>query len=155
MPNNPPEVTGVPEIDRLNLRPEVARKALKLKQAAPGVVFTSGRRTIAQQAHAMATNVVHQRDWIEQTYLTSPAIRKLQEWVNAHPQARTVDQIAAGLEQVMNSLTEQQQLRISKHLTGRAFDIQPRSAPISAIEALHPTLFLQREGNLERWHVQF
>jgi hypothetical protein len=42
----------VPEIDKLQLQPDVAQKALQPKRAAPSVVFTSGRRSIAEQAHA-------------------------------------------------------------------------------------------------------
>ena len=147
--------TGVPEIDKLNLQPDVAEKALQLKHADPKVVFTSGRRTTAEQAHAMATNVVQKRNFIKNTYLDSPAIRKLQHWVDTHPQADTVAEITAGLESVMNGLSEEERLHISKHLTGRAFDVKPHSTSEAAIKALHPVKFLTHESGLERWHVQF
>jgi hypothetical protein len=147
--------TGVPEIDKLHLQPDVAEKALQLRHAAPGVVFTSGRRTVAEQAHAMATNVAVKRHFIQQTYVDSPAIRQLQHWVDSHPEARSVSEIAAGLEKVMNSLSDEERLHISKHLTGRAFDVKPHSVPEASIRALDPVKFLTHEAGLERWHVQF
>jgi hypothetical protein len=147
--------TGDPAIDKLNLEPAVAQKALQLKHEAPGVVFTSGRRSVTDQARAMAQNVAKRRDFIQKTYVPSPGIHQLQQWVNSHPEATTVSEIAAGLEHVMNGLPQEQLLHISKHLTGHAFDVKPHSCTVSQIEALHPAKFLQHEAGLERWHVQF
>lgn len=143
------------DIDRLNLSPDVAEKALELRRQAPGVRFTSGRRDIARQARAMAGNVVRNRRWIEQTYRSTTAIRALQQWVNSHPSADTVDEIALGLANLMNAMPEAQRIGISRHLSGRAFDVQPNSCPESAITALGPRQFLQREGGLVIWHVGF
>jgi V8-like Glu-specific endopeptidase len=146
---------AVSDIDRLNLEADVARKAKELRRRAPGVIFTSGRRDIARQARAMAGNVVLNRRWIEQTYRSSPAIRSLQQWVNSHPSADTVDEIANGLTALMRAMPQAQLMTISKHLSGRAFDVKPNSCPVSAIEALSPRQFLQREGGLVIWHVSF
>jgi hypothetical protein len=148
-------MTGDPAIDALDLAPDVARKAAALKRACPQVVFTSGRRTIAQQAHAMAVNTQVKRSWIRDTYAHSAASVKLQAWVDAHPGAVTVDAIAAGLERVMRTLPLAELVHLSRHLTGRAFDVQPHSCPVAAIQVLSPALFLQNEGHLVRWHVQF
>ncbi len=146
---------GSSDIDRLNLDSDVADKARELRRRAPGVIFTSGRRDIARQARAMAGNVVVNRRWIEQTYRSTTAIQSLQQWVNSHPNADTVDEIARGLTDLMNAMPEAQRMGISKHLSGRAFDVKPNSCPTSAITALSPRQFLQREGGLVIWHVGF
>jgi hypothetical protein len=105
----------------------------------------------------MANNVVINRKWIGQTYLAGA---KLQQWVDQHPEAKTIDQITAGLEQVMNGMKEEELVKISRHLTGRAFDVRPVTANAAAIKAdilklpgLHK--FLEKEGGLVRWHAQF
>jgi hypothetical protein len=149
-----PEATDA-DIVRLNLDPDVAEKARELRRRAPGVRFTSGRRDIRRQARAMAGNVVRRRRWIEQTYRSTPAIRALQQWVDSHPEANTADEIAAGILAVLNSLSVEQRMTISRHLSGRAFDIAPGSAPESAVRALQPRKFLTREGGLTIWHVDF
>jgi hypothetical protein len=145
----------VPEIDALGLDVDVAQKALQLKLRAPGVVFTSGRRTLRQQARAMAGNVTQNRDWIVETYRPSEPIRQMQKWVDDHPEAETAEAVAKGLEAVMSALPPEECLRISRHLVGRAFDVRPGSAPECEIEALEPRQFLTMEGGLVIWHVGF
>jgi hypothetical protein len=144
-------------IEELQLAPVAKEAASILKTKHPEVEFTSGRRSIFQQAHAMARNVVVNRKWIGQTYLAGA---KLQQWVDKHPEAKTVDAITAGLEQVMSAMPEPELLKISRHLTGKAFDIRPVTANAAAIKAdifklpgLHK--FLDKEGGLVRWHAQF
>ena len=144
-------------IDDLDLEPIAKKAATILQNKFPELEFTSGRRTIPEQAHAMAANVVKNRKWIGQTYL---AAAKLQQWVDQHPEATTVDQISAGLAQVMNTMPEEDLLKISRHLTGRAFDVRPVTANAAAIKAFIQTLpglnkFLEKEGGLVRWHAQF
>jgi len=146
-------------IDDLQLEPIAKQGAALLKQKHPKIEFTSGRRTVRQQAHAMASNIVKLKDrkWIEKTYLAGA---KLQEWIDQHPEASTIDQITAGLEQTMNALPEPELLKVSRHLTGRAFDIRPITknaaaikSDIRALPGLHK--FLDREGGHVRWHAQF
>ena len=144
-------------IEELNLEPVAKKAATILQSKHPEIDFTSGRRSIFQQAHAMAGNVVINRKWIGQTYLAGA---KLQQWVDQHPEAKTVDQVTAGLEQVMNGMPDAELVRISRHLTGRAFDVRPVTANAAAIKAdtlklpgLHK--FLDKEGGLIRWHAQF
>jgi hypothetical protein len=84
-------------IEEMNLAPVAKNAATILKSKHPTIEFTSGRRSTFQQAHAMAGNVVKKRDWIGKTYLAGA---KLQQWVDQHPEAKTVDQITAGLDQV-------------------------------------------------------
>jgi hypothetical protein len=144
-------------IEEMNLEPVAKNAATILQAKYPQLKFTSGRRTIFQQAHAMAGNVVFNRKWIGQTYLAGA---KLQQWVDKHPEAKTVDAITAGLEQTMKTMPEADLLKISRHLTGKAFDVKPVTANAAAIKAdilklpgLHR--FLDKEGGLIRWHAQF
>ena len=58
-------------IDNLDLVDFAADAARILLKAHPEVMFTSGRRTVDEQASAMAANVVKRRKWIEQTYVKS------------------------------------------------------------------------------------
>lgn len=144
-------------IEEMNLEPGTKNAATILKSKHPTIEFTSGRRSIFQQAHAMAGNVVKKRDWIGRTYLAGA---KLQQWVDQHPEAKTVDAITAGLEQVMKAMAPNELTKISRHLTGRAFDVRPVPKNAAAIKAdilklpgLHK--FLDKEGGLVRWHAQF
>ena len=144
-------------IEEMNLEPVARNAATILQSKHPTIEFTSGRRGIFQQAHAMAGNVVLNRKWIGQTYLAGA---KLQAWVDKHPEAKTVDQITAGLEQVMKAMPPEELMKISRHLTGKAFDVRPVTANAAAIKAdilklpgLHK--FLDKEGGLVRWHAQF
>lgn len=146
-------------IEEMQLEPIAKNAATILLSKHPGVEFTSGRRDIRQQAHAMAGNVVdlHDRKWIGKTYL---AAAKCQAWVDQHPEAVTVDAITAGLEQVMKAMPEAELTKISRHLTGRAWDVRPVTANAEAIKAdirklpgLHK--FLDHEGGHVRWHAQF
>ena len=142
-------------IEQLDLAPEVEAKARELQQAAPGVVFLSGRRTLEAQARAMSQNTVLNRQYIRETYTSSALVRALQRWVDTHPEARSEAEIAAGLLRLMKAMPEGVVQGLSKHLTGRAFDVQPHSCTVEAIEALEPHKFLQREANLVRWHVSW
>ena len=144
-------------IEEMDLEPVAKTAATILQSKHPTIEFTSGRRGIFQQAHAMAGNVVLNRKWIGQTYLAGA---KLQAWVDKHPEAKTVDQITAGLEQVMQAMPPDELMKISRHLTGKAFDVRPVTANAAAIKAdilklpgLHK--FLDKEGGLVRWHAQF
>jgi len=144
-------------IEELQLEPVAKNAATILHAQHPQLEFTSGRRSIFQQAHAMAGNVVLNPKFIGQTYLAGA---KLQQWVDQHPEAKTVDAITAGLVETMNAMPEEELLKISRHLTGKAFDIRPVTANAAAIKAdilKLPGLnkFLDKEGGLVRWHAQF
>ena len=132
-----------------------------LAQFPSDVKFTSGRRSIAEQASAMAPNVVANRRWIEQTYKASPQRTALQKWVDDHPTATTEAAISAGLEGVMKKWTEAEQRNFSRHITGDAFDVQPVAGDtgekikqaIAKLPKLHWHAF--SEGGLVIWHAQF
>jgi len=147
-------------IEALDLAPIAKAAAYELKRLHPGVIFTSGRRDKLSQARAMASNVIKNRKWIVQTYLPSDASVSCQKWIDAHPEAATQDQVQQGLVSVFNSLTDAQLGRLSKHLSGDAFDVQPVDANAEAIKAsirglTGLTKFLDKEGGLVRWHAQF
>ncbi|MEK7993947.1 MAG: hypothetical protein AAB403_09115 [Planctomycetota bacterium] len=148
-----------PMIESLSLRPTARAAAYELKRLRPEVVFTAGRRDKAAHARAMAEPIVQQRNWISNTYSPNKVTQALQQWVSSNPQATEQD-IAAGLLSIMNPLTDSELALMSRHLSGDAFDIQPiepDNADVKgAIKAL-PGLrtFLEREGGLVRWHVEF
>jgi hypothetical protein len=146
-------------IEELNLEPIADQAARLLQQKHPDIQFTSGRRDVFEQAHAMASNIVslNDRQWIGKTYLAGA---KLQQWVDDHPGAVTVDQITAGLQETMDAMPQADLLKISRHLTGRAFDIRPVTQNAAAIKADIRALpglqkFLEQEGGHVRWHAQF
>jgi hypothetical protein len=127
----------------------------------PEVKFTSGRRNAEEQASAMAGNVVTKRKWIRDTYADTPQRAALQKWVDEHPKAKTKKAIAAGLLSVMNTWSDKQKGKLSRHFSGQAFDVQPVSGAAGTkikktIRAL-PNLrkFLEKEGGLVRWHADF
>jgi len=158
-----PGATPDPAIEGLMLSAVAKDAAYRLKANFPSVVFTSGRRDKSSQARAMAGNVVIKRDWIERTYIPSPAISACQEWVDQNPEAVTKDAIAAGLLSVLNGLNDDQLSHVSKHLSGDAFDVQPVQdetadgivAMLRELTAAAGGRFLDHEDGLVRWHAQF
>lgn len=154
-------------IDQLELNPTAKQVANDLLSAHPNVIFTSGRRNRYTQAHAMAENVVKERDWIQRTYLHAA---DLQSWVDQNPDAQDVKAIADGLYQVLLAMAPEQLVTISRHLTGDAFDLQPlvdeENLPTVTGTAVIGWLirrrdeqkdvekFLDHEGGLCRWHIQ-
>jgi hypothetical protein len=173
MPGIPPGPTGTtgtpgaapnlpidPAIESLNLRGTAKQGAYALKKAHPAVKFTSGRRGKADQARAMASNIVENRKWIEQTYLSTKISQACQKWVDDNPTKKTKDDIAAGLLSVLNAHTDDDVAKLSKHLSGDAFDVQPVEKDADAIKKTIRGLtgldkFLEKEGGLVRWHAQF
>lgn len=152
---------GTQDVASLKLSPKARKAAEQLLREFPDIVFTSGRRDLTQQAHAMASNVVKKRDWIAKTYAANEASKACQKWVDDHPEAKTQKEIAAGLSETLKSLGPKAG-QISRHLTGDAFDVRPvkdkdkAEAVKKSIKAL-PGMkqFLDHEGGLEIWHVGF
>lgn len=141
----------------LNLAEHAASAATKLKADHPSVVFTSGRRSVADQAGAMAGNVVANRKWIEQTYAASTERDTLQKWVDDNPSATTKSEITAGLSGIMNGWTDAQRVKLSRHFAGLAFDVSPGDEAIKkSIKALPNIVkFLDSEGGITIWHAEF
>jgi hypothetical protein len=148
-------------IESLKLSPKAEKAAKQLLKEYPDIVFTSGRRDLAGQAHAMAGNVMKKRDWIGQTYAKNDASKACQKWVDDHPDSKNQKQIAAGLLETLKALGPKAG-QMSKHLSGDAFDIQPVKDKERA-EAIKKSIkelpgvkqFLDKEGGLEIWHVGF
>jgi len=148
------------DVEALNLSDTAKKAAYELKQKCPDVVFTSGRRDKDGQASAMASNVVLNRTWIKETYAESNASKACQNWVDEHKEKKTKDEIAAGLKEVLDGLTDAQLAGLSKHLSGDAFDVQPVEKDADKIKKTIQGLsglskFLTSEGGLVRWHAQF
>lgn len=153
-------MTAGERIAALSLSPVAAQAASILLIECPTVIFTSGRRGVADQARAMAQNVTRNRQWIHQTYVDTPEARQLQALVNNSP-AATPANLQVSFTIAMNRWTDAQRAHISKHFSGDAFDVQPVSGPAgdaikSAIRKLPGLVkFLEEEGGLIRWHAQF
>lgn len=108
----------------------------------------------------MASNVVLNRRWIEQTYAKSRARDNCQKWVNDNTQIKTKEEMEEGLLGVLNQLSQEELSRFSKHLAGEAFDVQPVEQNADRIKDTIRNLqgvtkFIDKEGGLVRWHVQF
>jgi len=149
-----------PDIEALDLAPTAKKAAYELKRAHPSVIFTSGRRNKRDQARAMSENVILNRRWIEQTYAKTIASDNCQKWVNENPDKTTQHEIEEGLANVIDALPEAELARLSKHLSGDAFDVQPVTEDAEKIKATIRSLhglkvFLDMEGGLIRWHAQF
>jgi hypothetical protein len=149
-----------PATEALDLTATARAAAYALKQAHPQVVFTSGRRSKEDQARAMASNVVKNRRWIEQTYAASSLRTQCQEWVDANPDKKSQTEVAEGLLSVFNTVTDAELGKFSKHLSGEAFDVQPVDQDADEIKKTIRGLaglskFLDTEGGLVRWHAQF
>lgn len=149
-----------PVIEALNLTGSARKGAYALKKKHPSVAFTSGKRDKEDQARAMASNVVENRKWIEETYAKSDLRTKCQKWVDDNPEKKTKDEIKEGLLSVLNEATDAQLSKFSKHLSGEAFDVQPVETDADEIKKTIRDLegldkFLEKEGGLVRWHAQF
>lgn len=151
------------DVARLGLVGRVNQFAMDLKRSHPDVVFTDGLRMRADQARAMAKNIaLAGLSWVEKTYIDSEAKRAIVKWLKANPQYKSVDAIAIGLSDLMDTLTNDQLSALSKHFKGEAVDIQPvhgltgvlLKQSIKHLCKKHGLKFIKREGGLERWHVQ-
>lgn len=142
----------------------------------PNVKITSGRRTIAEQALAMAKNIDKDRTrlrklsphlserpskWIAQTYSGGRIAEECQDWVDRHPNA-PVEAMATRFATIMAMFPPEELRRMSRHLTGEALDVAPMSGAEGeeVINALKDWAFrkagkfLTREGALVVWHWQ-
>jgi hypothetical protein len=60
----------------------------------------------------------------------------------------------------MDTFSQSELSRVSKHLSGEAFDVKPTTRNANEIKRYIRSLpgltkFLEREGGLVRWHAQF
>lgn len=144
-------------VDECRLAPVMDKHARALQKEFPELVrYTSGRRTLYEQAHAMAVN--HVQDPVR--YLTSQ-YRNGFLFLAAVNELRTVEQIAVKL---FDLFTENPTLIDARHAKGNAVDILPLEYSdgtptivgervIEWIKSCPDTIdFRTREGKLRRWH---
>lgn len=159
-------------IDQLRLAPSAKKAAIYLKERHPYIIFTSGRRDIMEQAHAMACNVVTDPKWIYRTYVRGAPLQTAIDRYRLQARPWTVNAIEDVLLQAMNALSDDELRGLSRHFTGDAFDIKPildnTLQPLPEGHAVLDTIrammkdpstdmekFLSKEGDLIRWHCQF
>lgn len=161
-------------LDQMKLAPNARKGAAWVMIRHPLVVFTSGRRDTQAQARVMAKNVLlyGRGEWLLKTYKRQPngnpkpVISAMQHWINEHPDAMTVSQVADGLYQCMLAANTRDLSTLSKHFTGDAWDAQwpaddDEGERICAdIEANMPPEYqmekvIKKEGSLKVIHVQF
>lgn len=149
------------------LKPRAANFANRLLLQFPFLTLTSALRLVDGQCEAMAENEAKARDWVQDTYRSSPVEVAVQSWLDQNPTIVDVAGIEEGLLGVMAQFSAAELHALSWHLTGEAFDIQPLTderAPavksaigelvIAEIEGGGTAKFLPTEGGLLRWHVQ-
>jgi hypothetical protein len=143
--------------DEMSLTPDAERVCADLVRLA--AVPTSGHRTVAGQAHAMAVNVAVNRAWIGQTYRHGAELQKL---VDAHPEWVTVRDIGEGLYLAMmhDGLLPAQ---LSHHLSlpCRCFDLSPESVTEAVRRRIEDyqregviAQVLWIEGGLKKCHIE-
>ncbi len=134
--------------------------ARQLYELFPDVEFTSGRRTVRAQAHAMAENIAADATFITKTYHQPLclAARRCQTWFEQNSGAK-VDQIATAFERILCSLSDDELAKLTVHPTGRAIDVRPGIQAVKeAMQVLamkYGGKFLDHEGKLDRWHLEF
>jgi hypothetical protein len=148
-------------IAQMQLSPFARRGAEIMLAKHPGLVFTSGRRDVFDQARAMAQNVLRDRAWLIKTYKPGPVLSTLQACVLDHPEATTVPAMADHFYEAMLAFDTEVLMRFSRHFTGDAWDAQwPGDEAAKAICAdvlslPHLDKLLTREGKLKLIHAQF
>lgn len=146
----------------MGLSGNALRAAIELISNFPQAKITSGRRTIAEQVSAMAENIVADRGWVAATYKPSKASGLCVQWCEQHPNA-TAGEIRIGLGVVLRALPDVELSKLSKHLSGEAFDVRPIEGDagkrvksfLQMLAVKYNGKFLEKEGNLVRWHIQF
>lgn len=155
---------GQVDVMRLGLIGNAARAAAIIAKAHPDVHFRSGRRTLEEQASAMSKNVVRAgRKWIAENYKASNVVAAVQRWIDSHPEAVTYMAIRTGMLVVLRQFSDLELRKLSKHLTGQAFDIEPIDGlqgqmALQTIRSVVKELggtFLENEGKVKVWHCQF
>lgn len=143
---------------QLDLAPLMEEHAVRLLELFPSVRYTSGRRSLHQQAHAMAVNHVQDKEYLVRTYVHAA------EFLAAIENDGLEDSVDSVSEAIYNTLLEMPELIKAAHLNGDAVDLVPMETKygistlvgmdvISWIKACPATTdFRTREGGLRRWH---
>jgi hypothetical protein len=153
------------QIDLLRLAPRAKAGARLLNERCPYVEFTSGSRSVAEQARVMAVNEWRAPGWIGATYRRGADLADSIRVNRA--QLRAEADLRHWIERYLSVQSEEWLSGLSRHLTGYAFDVRP-----VIDDNGHPTAkgwaiidcarrdigaenVLLREGGLVIWHVQF
>ena len=137
----------------------------------PSLELTSGIRSRQTQASAMASNCILNPKWISATYAPSDCATACQTAVDSvyGLVAAVISQsnLTAALVGVLSVFGNDDLRKLSWHLSGDAFDVQPvdgdegagikdkiRSLVGERIANGGRGKFLETEGGLVRWHVQ-
>jgi hypothetical protein len=136
-----------------------------LNERFPDLEFTSGLRDVPAQARVMATNQLRKPFWIGSTYKQGKELQKL---INENSEnLGSLAAMTAFIQQWLLAKTPEDLGEFSRHLGGYAFDIQPMldnrgiltSPGFKVVEFIkqyvRPEKFLQWEGGLAIWHLQF
>lgn len=147
-------------IAALHLAPVAESGARLFSAQYPAVLFTSGRRTVAEQAHAMAGHVLKNPHWIGEVYLHGQALQASINSYLAMGYPWTFDAVAQTLYDTLISLPVEDQLKISRHLSGHAFDCAWDADEGDAMAEYAKTLpgvevVLDNEAGVRLIHVQF
>lgn len=153
-------------VEKMNLQP-VAANAARAIQAVYNVEFTSGRRGLTGQAHAMALNIYRNRLWVQETYTRKDrpsyaVAQKVQDALLKNPDAKSPMAIARVILGVLES--DPNGALISFHPAGLAFDfkpVEPEDGPVT--DAIRQLLrrqpgfdaFVTEEGGFRIYHAQF
>jgi len=151
------------QLDQLRLAPRAKTGAVLLNERFPDMQFTSGLRDIHAQARVMATNQLRKPFWIRDTYLRGKELQRLLDTQTLNTQL----ELQAFIQKWLEGQTSEQLAQLSRHLGGYAFDIKPsvdrkgytNTQGFDMISFIHtvvqPEKFLQWEGGLQIWHLQF
>ena len=151
------------QLDQLRLAPRAKTGAVLLNERFPDIQFTSGLRDIQAQARVMATNQLRKPFWIRDTYLRGKELQRLLDTQTLNTQL----ELQAFIQKWLEGQTSEQLAQLSRHLGGYAFDIKPsvdrkgytNTQGFDMISFIHtvvqPEKFLQWEGGLQIWHLQF
>ena len=147
-------------IEQMRLAPIMEMRARELDLAFPGLItFTSGRRTVFDQAQAMAVNHLHDPlSYLKRTYVHAS------ELLTALEMAASISSVSEVTQVFYEAMIRNPLLVQSPHLEGNAADLHPMEDSdgdptpdgqqvILWIKTCPDTVeFLTREGNLPRWH---
>lgn len=153
-------------IAQMKLSPSARKGAEWVLARHPGIVFTSGRRDVLDQARVMAQNTVrYGRGWILTTYKPSPIIDTLHGWLVDHADILETQVIATGFYDCLLACHSGQLTTLSRHLTGDAWDAawpgdEKGEQIVRDIQIHMPVEYglhrvIDREGGLRIIHAQF
>jgi hypothetical protein len=153
------------QIDLLRLAPRAKAGAVLLNERFPDVKFTSGYRDLAAQARVMAVNQFRDPKWIGKTYYVGQELQSILD--KNITDIKTLRQLEQTIYDYLAQQSESWLSRLSRHLSGYAFDVEPwvdRDGLPTAqgwelVDFMRTGIgaekILLREGNQVIWHCQF